>query len=131
MFKKINYTDLNAKAKEMYNFQKFSSILADYGYTTMWLNNDWEGADFIAVHIDGATTLKIQLKGRFSFSKKYMGKNILIAFIENEKYYIYPHDELLELLNFTKTDKTWLDHGKWSSPRLSKKYKVILEKYIL
>ena len=131
MFNKIYYNDLNAKAKEMYNFQKFSSILADYGYTTMWLNNDWEGADFIAVHIDGETTLKVQLKGRFSFMKKYIGKNILIAFIEDSNYYIYPHDKLLEQLNFTQTDKTWLDYGKWSCPKLTKKYKSILEEYKL
>lgn len=131
MFNKINYNDLNSKAKEMYNFQKFSSVLADYGYTTMWLNNDWEGADFICVHIDGETTLKVQLKGRFSFDKKYVGKNILIAFIENDNYYIYPHDEVLEILNFTATDKTWLELGKWSCPRLTKKYKQLLEEYLL
>jgi hypothetical protein len=51
--KKIDYNNLNLKAKEMYNFQKVSAILADYGFTTMWLNNDWEGADFIAIHTDG------------------------------------------------------------------------------
>lgn len=131
MFNKIDYNDLNAKAKEMYNFQKFSSVLADYGYTTMWLNNDWKGADFIAVHIDGETTLKVQLKGRFSFMKKYVSKNILIAFIENGNYYIYPHDKLLEQLNFTQTDNTWIKHGKWSCPRLTKKNKEILEEYKL
>lgn len=131
MFKKIKYSDLNAKAKEMYNFQKISAVLADYGYTTMWLNNDWEGADFIAVHIDGKTTLKVQLKGRLSFNKKYIGKNILIAFIENGSYYIYSHDEILELLNFTKTDKTWLEHGKWSCPKLTKKYQEVLGQYKL
>lgn len=53
--KKIQYDELNAKAKEMYNFQKVSAKLADYGFTTMWLHNDWKGADFIAVHIDGVT----------------------------------------------------------------------------
>jgi hypothetical protein len=131
MFKKIDYNNLNAKAKEIYNYQKFSGVMADYGYTTMWLNNDWEGADFIAVHIDGETTLKIQLKGRFSFNKKYVGKNILVAFIENENYYIYPHDEILEILDFTKNDKTWLEHGKWSCPKLTKKYKELLEQYKL
>jgi hypothetical protein len=42
---KIDYNALNAKAKEMYNFQKVLAKLADYGFTTMWLNNDWQGAD--------------------------------------------------------------------------------------
>ena len=80
---KINYSDLNSKAKEMYNFHKVSAKLADYGYTCMWLTNDWQGADFIAVHIDGVTDLKVQLKGRISFAKKYIGKEIYICFIDN------------------------------------------------
>ena len=39
-FQKIKYSDLNAKAQEMYNFQKIAALLANYGYTSMWLNND-------------------------------------------------------------------------------------------
>ncbi len=56
---KIEYENLNAKVQEMYNFQKVSAKLADYGFTTMWLNNDWKGADFLAVHADGNTFLKV------------------------------------------------------------------------
>ena len=71
--RRIAYSELNPKAKEMYNFQKVSAKLADYGFTTMWLNNDWQGADFIAVHIDGVTDLKIQLKGGLAFDRRYIG----------------------------------------------------------
>jgi hypothetical protein len=62
-FEKVVYSELNAKAKEMYNFQKVSAKLADYGFTTIWLNNDWQGADFIGVHANGVTDIKVQLKG--------------------------------------------------------------------
>ena len=86
--KKIEYSELNSRAKEMYNFQKVSAKLADYGFTTMWLNNDWQGADFIAVHVDGITDIKVQLKGRLSFDKKYIGKNIYICFRDNEDFYL-------------------------------------------
>ena len=129
--KKINYSDLNSKAKEMYNFQKVSAKLADYGFTTMWLNNDWQGADFIAVHIDGITDLKIQLKGRLSFSKKYIGKNIYICFIENDSIYLYPHDEILEQIEHRISDKTYLKTGQWSTPKLTKENKILLELYKL
>ena len=101
-FEKIDYTKLNAKAQEMYNFQKVSAVLADYGFTTMWLNNDWQGADFIAIHIDGETTLKVQLKGRITFDKKYVGKNIWICFIDNGNTYLYSHDELMNLIPIFK-----------------------------
>ena len=128
---KINYNDLNSKAKEMYNFQKVSAKLADYVYTTMWLNNDWQSADFIAVHIDDITNLKIQLKGRLSFSKKYFHKNIYICFIENENIYLYPHDEILKKVEHRISDKTYLKTGQWSAPKLTKENKILLETYKL
>lgn len=128
---KINYNDLNSKAKEMYNFQKVSAKLADYGFTTMCLNNDWQGADFIAVHIDGITDLKIQLKGRLSFSKKYIGKNIYICFIENNNIYLYPHDEILQQIEYRISDKTYLSTGQWSTPKLTKENVILLEQYKL
>lgn len=94
-FTKIEYSKLNARQKENYNFLKVSGILADYGFMTMRLSDDWEGADFIAVHIDGMKLLKVQLKGRFVFDKKYMKKNLFICFPCNGDWYLYPHDDLL------------------------------------
>ena len=49
---KITYADLNSRQRENYNFQKVSALFADYGFTTMRLSDDWQGADFIAQHID-------------------------------------------------------------------------------
>lgn len=50
---RICYNELNSRQQENYNFQKVSAVLADYGFVTMRLNDDWQGADFIAIHIDG------------------------------------------------------------------------------
>jgi len=128
---KINYDELNSKAKEMYNFQKVSSKFADYGFTTMWLNNDWNGADFIAVHIDGITDIKVQLKSRLSFSKKYVDKDIYICFITSGDIYLYPHDIILNKIEHRISDRTWLNTGSWSSPSLTKENKELLKKYLL
>jgi hypothetical protein len=38
---RIDYSTLNARQKENYNFQKVSAALADYGYVTLRLTNDW------------------------------------------------------------------------------------------
>jgi len=76
--KRINYDKLNARQKENYNYHKVASALADYGYDCMRLNNDWQGADFIAVK--GDDMLKVQLKARFTLDKKYIGKDIYIGF---------------------------------------------------
>lgn len=130
-FKKIKYDNLNARAKEMYNFQKVSAKLADYGFTTMWLNNDWQGADFIAVHVDGVTDLKVQLKGRLSFDKKYKGKEIYICFIAGEEIYLYPHDRILQILESKISDRVWKEKGSWSTPKLTKENKNLLSEYLL
>lgn len=35
---------------------------SDYGFITIKLSDDWQGADFIAQHMDGQGFLKFQLK---------------------------------------------------------------------
>jgi len=59
---KIDPRKLNARQKENYYFQKISGLLADYGFTTIRLSDDWNGADFLAQHVDGITLLRVQQK---------------------------------------------------------------------
>jgi hypothetical protein len=130
---RINYdSDLNPRQKENYNFQKVSSILADYGFMTMRLSDDWQGADFIAQHIDGETFLRVQLKSRLTFSIKYHKKDIYAAFLHKEDLYLYPHDELLQLIlektNVEHTD-SWKKDGEYSFPKLSSQIKELLEPF--
>jgi hypothetical protein len=129
---KIQYESLNARQKETYNFHKVAAILADYGYTSIRLSDDWEGADFIAVHIDGSTTLRVQLKGRLSFSKKYVGKGLYIAFPHRGGWYLYPHDELLQIILEKKSfglSQSWSVKGDYSFPTLSVELIQLLEPY--
>ena len=49
---KIKYSELSSKAKKSYNFSIVAAKLALYGYECLWLNNDTNGADFIAVNCD-------------------------------------------------------------------------------
>lgn len=96
--KKVDYKALNAKQQESYNYQKISGVLAEYGYTTYRMHDDYPGSDFHAVHIDGHV-LRIQLKGRLTIDKKYLGKEIYIAFSNDRKtWYLYPHDEMYEVI---------------------------------
>lgn len=129
--KKIEYSTLRAKQKEIYNFQKVSAHLADYGYTTIKLDDDWMGADFIAIHFDGVRYLKVQLKARLTFDKKYIGKDIFICFFD-KKWFIYPHDELLkqfepEILN----SSSWADKGLYHYPYLTPKNLQRLQDFLV
>lgn len=131
---RVQYSDLNSKQKENFNYQKISAVLADYGYVTMRLSDDWQGADFIALHIDGQTFLRVQLKGRLTVEKKYEGKDIHIAFAQGEHWYLYPHDELLQkilaITNIANTD-SWSIKGGYSFPYLSKQLHELLGPYCI
>ena len=94
---KVVYQDLNAKQKESYNFQKLSSVLADYGYTAYRMFDDYNGADLHAVRITGEV-VKIQLKGRLTIDRKYLNKQLYIAFSDNGNWYCYPHDYMFLII---------------------------------
>lgn len=132
MFKRISYNELNSRQKENYNFQKVAALLADYGFNCMWLNDDWQGADFIACHIDGELFLKVQLKGRLTLDKKYIGKSIYIAFNQDESWFIYPHDELMHKLleqDLMKGSKSWDEQGSYSWPSIPKGLTSLMSEY--
>jgi hypothetical protein len=122
VFRPVAYESLNSRQKENYNFQKVAARLADYGYNCLRLTDDWQGADFMACHVDGETILKVQLKGRLTIDKKYLGKSIHIAFFHGQDCYIYDHDAFvahLEQNSLIGADSvTWHQAGgrSWPSP---------------
>ena len=130
--KRVEYSALNSRQKENFNFQKVSAVLADYGFVTLRLSDDWQGADSIAQHVDGATFVRVQLKSRLAFSKKYKGKDLWCAFNDREAWYLYPHDELLaQVLKATRIGSTvsWSERGGYSFPHLSKQLRGLLSRY--
>jgi hypothetical protein len=129
---RVSYAKLNARQKENYNFQKISAVLAEYGFVTFRLSDDWAGADFIAVHLSGSV-LRVQLKSRLTFEKKYCGNELYVAFGVGDTWYLYPHDELLsQVLNVTNigASESW-EKGAYSWPRLSKQLQQILAPYCI
>ena len=135
-FEKINYRKLNARQKENYNYQKISSILADYGFSTIRLSDDWQSADFIAQHYKDKTFLKVQLKGRLVIDKKYMNKNIWICFRIKKNLYLYPHDEIMDYIiansptNISNTI-SWGKRGLYSWPTIPRWILKFLDQYKL
>jgi hypothetical protein len=127
----IRYSDLNGRQQEGYNFAKVSAVLADYGYVTMRLLDDWQGADFIAQHRDGPF-IKVQLKSRLIVAKKYLKKDLYIAFRVEDVWYLFPHDEILKrILDETNKSNTrpWKERGQLSFPKLTKQMRQILSPY--
>jgi hypothetical protein len=112
----IQYTDLNAKQKEIYNFQKVAAKLADYGFNCMKLSDDWQGADFLAYHKDGSETLKVQLKGRLLIDRRYLNKDLMMTFPLDGEWYLVAHDAIVAFFE-TTTDylksPSWLEQGAY------------------
>ena len=125
MLQRIDPSKLNGKQKEIYNFQKSAALLADYGFNCIKLTDDWLGADFLAHHFDGKTTLKVQLKARMTIDRKYVGQDLWMNFPSAGTWYLVPHDKLVEVIgqatNWLNTP-SWLQNGLYSSanpsPRL-------------
>ncbi len=116
---KIDYRRLNARQKELYNFQELAGCFADYGYNCIWLSDDWQGAGFLACHIDGATVPHVQLKARLVPNRKDIGKGPYVALRSADDFHPYRHDALLErVMDAEKSG--WKDHGARSWPVLPK-----------
>lgn len=130
--KKVDYRKLKARQKENYNYCRLSGLLAEYGYVTLRLTDDWGGADFIAQHIDGTPALKVQLKGRVTFRKEYCHKDLYIAFRRGDSWFLYPHDRLLEQVlavsNVGQT-KSWRQLEGYSFAGPSRKVMEMLAPY--
>ncbi len=109
---KIKYEELTAKQKEIYNFQRVAAQLADYGFNCIKLDDDWQGADFLAYHKDGDRTLKVQLKSRLSIYGKYEGKGLWMCFPNEGSWYLIPHDRLVEIVG---EHTRWLCSPSWES----------------
>lgn len=129
---RIIYADLNSKQKEIYNFQKSAALLADYGFNCIRLTDDWQGADFLAYHKDQDQTLKVQLKGRVTIDKKYLGRNLWINFPSAGGWYLIEHDLLVRIVgeetNWLRTE-SWQQRGGYSSGRLSQALRYRLRSY--
>ena len=126
-FKKASYSKLNNKQKENYNYHKLASLLASYGFNCLWLNDDVHGADLLALSSKG-DVYKVQLKSRLTFNKKYMKKDLYVAYPSDDGFYVYPHDEALKLFikRFKKTS-SWNDKGGYHA---TTKYKE-MDKYFI
>lgn len=131
---KIAYEELNSRQKEIYNFQKVAGQLAEYGFNCIKLADDWQGADFLAYHKDGTSTLKIQLKSRVTIAKKYMDKSLYITFPVNKSWFLIEHDTLVSLVgkntNWLKSE-SWTGSGGYSSENANEMLIAELHQYKL
>lgn len=126
-FKPIRYENLGGdRAKENFNFQKVSGVLADYGFTTLRLTDDYKGADFLAVLAPGKRIFRVQLKGRgrFCIAQKYENKGLWCCFPFGDGCYLFRHDWAVAKLRADDAKKKLFKTESWLSGRKERHLEV-------
>lgn len=132
-FARFSYSKLNARQKENHNFQRASAVLAAYGFSTIRLSDDWNGADFLALHADGRRVLRVQLKPRLYFRQVYMKKRLWLCFPADGGAYLFPHDRVLRILlkRCAKGTMSWEKRKAYHIKHVPKWLKPKIARYLL
>jgi len=120
-------TKLSSEAVEAINRNALVTVALKRGFNAYLPVCD-EGIDLILHSESTNDTRLVQLKGRWTIDRKYIGRNIWIAFPDRGSWYVIPHDSLLELgERHTNTD-SW-QKGTYSKGSLSKQDLAELQPY--
>jgi len=85
-----------SQVREVINRNALVSLALEAGYNAYLPVYDG-GVDFILYREDDGDLRKVQLKGRWYIDTKYAGRDIWIAFHDDGRWYLAPHDELVKL----------------------------------
>lgn len=77
------------------------------------------GVDFILYRESDRELRKVQLKGRWTIDRKYLGRDIWIAFPMAGGWYLMPHDEMVATAGAATQTTSWTENGLYSRPHPS------------
>ena len=119
-------------AEEIIQRNELTTLLLRQGYNVFLPVYD-EGIVLIA-HREADDDLKlIQQKSRWTIARKYVGRNIWIAFRDRREWFIAPHEELVrfaEAAGYTATE-SWTERGSYHVKAMSRDLRERCEKYRL
>ena len=126
------FLNFDSRSKEAFNLAQLGAVLARKQEYLLRLPFDSNGADVLAYNPATLKTRPIQIKARLTISKKYVDRNLLIAFPNwssesRQDWYLLPHDELVRILGADKLETK----DSWSSGGLSKKQKEALGAHMI
>ncbi|MHB1220086.1 MAG: hypothetical protein ACYC1L_18020 [Alphaproteobacteria bacterium] len=120
---------LSTRSIEMRNRLGLINLAFEQGYVAYLPVVD-EGIDLILYSEPKRRFIKVQLKGRWTIDKKYIGRNILIAFSEGENWYLAPHDAMVKIAKQLGFARNWMRTGNYSKVRMNKTLKIAMKKYL-
>lgn len=122
---------LSAQAIERINLNSLTAELMARGWH-IYLPVYDDGIDMLATRDEGATLLRVQLKSRWTIDRKYIGRDIEIAFRNKGIWYLVPHDHAVTIgqqMGYTDT-KSW-EKGAYSVGRMSRRLRELMVPYEL
>jgi hypothetical protein len=109
-----------SQVREVINRNTVVSLALEQGFNAFLPVYDG-GVDFILYRESDGAIRKVQLKARWTIERKYVGRDIWIAFPNGNDWYLMQHDEMLKAAGAERVTQTasWLEGGAYSRPRLS------------
>ena len=110
-----------AQIREVINRNVVVSLALEQGFNAFLPVYDG-GVDFILYREADGVLRKVQLKGRWTIDRKYVGRDIWVAFPIGDDWHLMPHDLMLEHAETdgkTLKSASWLEGGAYSKARPS------------
>lgn len=109
-----------SQIREVINRNIVVSLALEQGFNAFLPVYDG-GVDFILYHEESNVTRRVQLKGRWMIDRKYVGRDIWMAFPIGNDWYLMPHDEMLKFAEEDRVTQTtsWIEGGAYSRRRPS------------
>jgi hypothetical protein len=105
---------------EVINRNTVVSLALEQGYNAFLPVYDG-GVDFVLYRESDDQLRKVQLKSRWTIDRKYIGRDIWVAFPIGDTWYLMPHDKMVAAAETDGVTLTasWKEGGAYSRPRLS------------
>ncbi len=113
----------------MMNRLNLINVAFEQGYVSYLPVVD-EGIDLILYREKPWDLKMVQLKGRWTINKKYINRDIWIAFPQGTTWYLAPHDMLIPMRPGALLTAAWIKGGEYSSGRLSKRLLAAMKRYV-
>ncbi len=108
-----------SQVREVINRNVVVSLALEQGFNAFLPVYDG-GVDFILYRESDGQVRKVQLKGRWTIDRKYVGRDIWIAFPIENNWYLIPHDEMVGSAETGVIQSaSWTERGQYSRPYLS------------
>jgi hypothetical protein len=110
-----------SQVREVINRNTFISLALAEGFNAFLPVYDG-GVDFILYREKDGMIYKVQLKGRWTIDRKYLRRDLWIAFPIEGDWYLVPHDKMVESAEADGKAKSesWLKAGLYSTGKPSK-----------